>query len=161
MNAVTILQGAQYSRETLAAVRAAGIEALLVEHYHEIAHYPDIEFDPDWETYAKLEEAGRLHIFTARVAGELVGYSVHIVAPNLHYKRSLQAVQDILFVHPAHRRGFVGYKLIRFADSELEAFGVQVSYHHSKATHPALGRLLERQGYELIDFLHGRRLDRT
>lgn len=133
------------------------IKPLLHAHWEEIARYPDIPLEPDWEQYKKAEAAQQLRIFTVRVTGRLVGYGVYFVTPGLHYKSSRQATQDILFLAKDYRRGGVGRDLIRFADSILAAQGVEVVYHHVKARHN-FGPLLEREGYELVDLIFGKRL---
>lgn len=153
-----------FALETLEQVRAAGVEELLKRHFEEIAHYKDIPLEPDWETYALLENAGKLRIFTVRVRGELVGYCAYALMHNLHYKSSYQAKQDVLFVAPEHRNGRVGAHLILFAERHLRAETppVQVTYQHSKACAQVdIGPLLERCGYELIDTIWAKRLDRS
>lgn len=148
----------RFSQEILSHDLIVEMIPLLYKHYKEIAHYQDIELDPDYEQYLKIQELGMIRVFTARdeINSSLIGYSVFFVRHNLHYKNSKQAVQDILFLHP-ERRG-VGGKLIDFADSMLTADGVQVVYHHVKKEHN-FGKLLERKGYELIDLIYGKRLD--
>jgi len=133
------------------------IRPLIIEHYEEIAHYQDIPLDPDWDAYAAASRAGNIRVFTARAGGRLIGYAVFFVRMNLHYKSSLQAVQDILFVHPDHRGQ--GLRLIRYADRYLKAEGVQVVYQHIKAAHN-FGPALERMGYELMDLIYSKRLDK-
>lgn len=153
-----------FAVETLEQVRAAGVEQLLARHFEEIAFYPDIVLEPDWEAYALLEGAGKLRIFTVRVRGELVGYCVFLLMHNLHYKSSHQAKQDILFVLPEHRSGRIGAHLILFAERHLrtESPPVQVVYQHSKAREDLdIGPLLERVGYELVDTIWAKRLDRS
>src|SRR5699024_275904 len=77
---------------------------LLEAHYHEVAHYQDIPLCPDRERYEAVEANGMLRLYTARDdAGALVGYAVFFVQTNAHYATSLQAVQDVLFVHPDYR----------------------------------------------------------
>ena len=152
-------RSARYSVEDLASVRASGVEALLERHWREIAHYQDIELNVDWSVYEQAEALGKLRIFTARVDDELVGYAVFFVNHNPHYKDSLQAVQDILFLAPEHRKGRIGFGLLAFADMQLAGEGVQATYHHSKAAHN-IGPLLERMGYELVDVIYAKRLDR-
>lgn len=152
----------QFGIETLTQVRASGIEELLRRHWHEVAHFPDIPLDPDWEAYEGVEAVGRLRIFTVRIEGELVGYVAYFINRNPHYKSSLQAVQDVLFLAPEHRGSRIGYQLILFADTHLEAEGVQAVYQHSKAKKELdLGPLLRSQGYELVDTLWAKRLDRA
>lgn len=146
---------ASYAREQIVDV-VEEIKPLLEAHYREIAHYPDIALKPDYQRYIGAEGLGTLRIFTARVDGALVGYAVYFVTPALHYCDSIQAHQDILFVHPDYRRSTVGLRLIRHADESLGREGVQVIYQHSKAAH-SIGRVLERQGYELVDEIYAKR----
>lgn len=148
----------KYAREALADVRAE-IAPLLEAHWREIAHYQDILLDPDWEFYAAIEELGRLRIFTARDDGRLVGYGVFFVSPNRHYRASIQAAQDILFVHPDYRGRTCGARLIKFCDEQCRAENIQVIYHHIKAAHD-FGPLLIHCGYELVDLIYAKRLDK-
>lgn len=149
----------QFSLETLEQVRAAGVEALLMRHWQEVAFYKDVPLEPDWDAYAALEAAGRLRIFTVHVRGELVGYCAYLLNHNPHYKSSWQALQDVLFVAPEHRTSKIGAHLILFAERHLRAEGVQFTYQHSKASAELdIGPLLERLGYELVDTIWAKRL---
>lgn len=153
------LKSATYTRESLAQVRASGIEALLQAHYLEIAHYPDIPLDVDWNAYEAAEAKGTLRAFIARVNGELVGYMALVVNHNPHYKGSLQAVQDVLYIEPRWRGGWLAYRLLHFAHLSLLAEGVQVIYQHIKAAHDH-SRLLQKLDYQLVDLILAKRLDR-
>lgn len=153
-----------YARETIADVLAE-IKPLLEAHYREIAHFQDIALKPDYPRYAQAEERGTLRIFTARTSvpgamawhhKALIGYAIYFVTPSLHYSDSVQAHQDILFVHSDFRRSTVGLRLIRHADEALAGEGVQIIYQHSKAAH-SIGPVLERQGYELVDEIYAKR----
>lgn len=147
--------GPQYAREQIADV-IDEIKPLLEAHYREIAHFRDIPLKPDYPRYAQAEERGTLRIFTARMDSRLVGYAIYFVTPSLHYSDSVQAHQDILFVHSDFRRSTVGLRLIRHADEALAGEGVQIIYQHSKAAH-SIGPVLERQGYELVDEIYAKR----
>jgi hypothetical protein len=134
---------------------------LFVEHWREISHYPDIELAPDRAIYEKAAEMGMIKVFTAREGTDLVGYAFYFVRPNLHYRNSIQAQQDIIFVKMEKRRGSIGVRLISFADDRLREMGVQVVMQHVKVAHPALGNLLEKRlGYEHVEQIYTRRLDR-
>ena len=130
---------------------------LLLLHWREVGHYQDIPLAPDWQHYKNADEAGLTRIFTARLWGKLVGYAVFFVRPNPHYKTSWQAAQDILFIHPDYRGN--GGRFIQWCDQQLAAECVQAVYHHVKVAHN-WGHLLERMGYELVDLVYARRLDR-
>ena len=130
---------------------------LLKEHWEEIAHFKDIPLEPDYEFYAAAENAGILRTYTARnEEGILVGYAVYVVRNNIHYKSSIQALQDILFISKSYRG--MGGRFILWCDEQLKADGVQAVYHHVKTAHN-FGRLLERLGYNLVDLIYCRRLD--
>jgi hypothetical protein len=101
---------------------------------------------------------GTLRTFTARDAdGVLTGYCVFFVRHNIHYASSLQASQDVIYIDP-ERRGF-GAEFILWCDQQLKEEGVQAVYHHVKQAHN-FGPLLERFGYECVDLIYARRLDR-
>lgn len=129
---------------------------LLQAHWREIAHYQDIPLDPDYASYRALDAAGALRTFCARDEGALVGYAVFVVRPNMHYRSSLQALQDILYLSPSHRGQ--GLQFIRWCDEQLKTEGVQAVYHHVKVSHN-FGPALERIGYQLVDLIYTRRLD--
>ena len=131
---------------------------LLLEHWKEIAHYPDIQLEPDEERYFASEAAGVLRVYTARDDGAIVGYAVFFVNTNAHYKSSLQAMQDIIFIDPKHRGS--GGRFILWCDEQLKAEGVQVVFQHLKSRHN-FGKMLERFGYELMDLIYAKRLDRV
>lgn len=147
----------RFARETLHAIHDEKFLNLLYSHYREIAHFQDIELKPDWQRYYKLEELGSIRIYTARNdADELIGYAIYFVGKNAHYRDSLQANQDILFLRKDYRGA--GGRLIKFADAELAREGVQAVYQHVKAAHN-FGPLLERMNYKLVDYIYVKRLD--
>lgn len=131
------------------------VSPLLVGHYTEIEGHLGIPLDIDWEAYAEVEKAGAIRIFTARIDGNLIGYTVFFVHTSLHYKTSKQAVQDGLFIDPEHR-GF-GMKFLRWCDTQLRNEGVQF-VHHSVSVLKDFGQMLERLGYEKSETVYRRRL---
>lgn len=150
-----------FARERARELKAE-IMPLLDEHWREIATYADIPLDPDFDSYNKADDLGILRCFTARSSADgdltapLVGYCVFMVG-NLHYKSSKIATQDVLFLLPAHRRGSTGVRLISYCEMQLKDEGIQVIYQHQKLTHPALGIILGRSGYQKIETLWAKR----
>lgn len=142
-------------RELISDVLDAA-KPLLEAHWREIAHYQDIPLDPDWDFY---RTSPVLRCFTVRAAGQMAGYAVYGVGRNKHYMGSLQAVQDLIYVNPADRGG-TGRQLLRTSEQELKAEGVQVVYQHQKLAHPALGELLRSEGYEAVEVIWAKRLDK-
>lgn len=153
----------KFAREPYSEKLVQEMRPLWDEHFREISMNQDIPLDPDLGAYSRMDKSGVLRIFTARVGAgwesTLVGYNVFIVATNPHYKGSLQANQDILFLDPEVRKGLVGYKFLKWCDNELRKEKVQVVYHHIKADHN-FGAMLERMGYRQTDLIYSKRLDK-
>ena len=148
----------RFQRETVLTV-CEEIKPLLLKHWEEISHYKDIPLDPDWDGYSRIEESGALRVYTARdEENKLIGYAVFFLKHNLHYRSSLQAVQDIIFIDP-EKRGF-GVKFILWTEQQLKAEGVQVCFHHIKTKTPHTIDLFRRLGYENIDLILGKRFDK-
>lgn len=133
------------------------LDPLIREHYEEIAHFKDIPLEPHREAYALMQKSGALRVFTARMDGVLIGYVIFTVAPALHYRSSVQAHEDVVFVSKEHRGTGVGLTLLKYAHASLEMEGVQVIYHHVKRAHPTLGKILEVMGFSPIDTIYGRK----
>lgn len=150
--------GYKFARETLSESIIGEIQPLAERHWSEIAHFKDIPLAVDWDAFLAADKAGGLRLFTARAAGLMVGYAVFFVRRNGHYSGSFQASQDVIFIAPEHR-GF-GRKFIDWCDSQLRDEGVQVVSHHVKVAHN-WGAMLESLGYEMVDVIYQRRLDKV
>jgi len=135
---------------------------LLHEHKNEIAFYDDIDLNVDQVFYYTAELSGLLRCYTARLPplGVLIGYAIFFVKRSPHYRDSLQASQDVLFVTKPHRHGRVGLQLIQYSEEQLRAEGVQVIFQHLKVSTPETIALFHKLGYEDIDLIVGKRLDR-
>lgn len=123
------------------------IDPLINSHYDEISLFKDIELDPDYNKYKLLSQISKLKIYTARDDGELIGYAIYMVDYNIHYKKSLQAVQDILYMRPDKRKGRIGIKLIEFSEVKLKSLGVELIHQHIKVDHD-FSPVLEKRDYK-------------
>lgn len=129
---------------------------LLFAHWKEVAHYQDIELTPDRARYAQLEQNGVVRVFTARTAVNLlVGYALFTITPALHYRQIRIGMQDVIYVQP-NARGSLGYRFVDYCTTRMFEQGADVVYQHVKLAHN-FGKLLERQGYEPIEILYGKR----
>lgn len=133
---------------------------LFKDHYLEISANQDIELAPDYDKYMQLDGLGLIRFFSARKdSGELMGYAVFIAQPNMHYKHSFQAVQDIIFINKEMRGQRIGAEFIAWCDEMLRADGVQIVYHHVKTAHEWGKAILVPLGYKHIENIYSRRLD--
>ncbi|MDD5297674.1 MAG: GNAT family N-acetyltransferase [Rhodocyclaceae bacterium] len=146
----------RYARENLADIQAE-IEPLLARHYAELGQQ-DMALDPDWPRLIALDAARVLVTYTARDdKRRLVGYAGFFVQPHLHYRHSVTAVNDVIWMAPECRGG-VGVRLLRFAEIGLSALGAEKVYYHVKVDHPALGKILSRMGYTQAEAMFSRRI---
>jgi len=147
----------QYQQEFLATAYD-DIQELLQLHWQEIALNKDvIKLNPDWEQYEAAEKAGALRGFTARENGKLVGYFVVLVSRSMHYKDHLFATNDVIFLHPDHRKGFAGVRLIKFAADCLRSDGVSMLFINTKVHRP-FGTVLKRLGFNHVESVFSKRL---
>jgi GNAT superfamily N-acetyltransferase len=134
------------------------IKPLLNLHWEEIALDKNtIELDPNWDEYDAMAARGELHLLTARSGNELIGYYVGIVKPHLHYKNSLTAYNDIIYIKPEHRLGMTGVKLFKEIERTLKERGVQRMYMNTKE-HLNFGVILERLGYNKAESIYTKRI---
>lgn len=127
------------------------VKPLFEDHYNEIAWKKDkIKLNPDYPAYFKLYKQGYLHVATARREGELIGYCISVAQPLPHYKDTLCAVNDVLYVSKEHRGGNVGYELLEFVENDLKENGVDMFILHVKKYAPFDG-LLEARGFSAIE----------
>lgn len=126
---------------------------LLLRHWEEIA-LKDLNgpLDVDVQMYRNLDAAGVLHITTARDDGNLVGYAVYFLTPNLHYRSLLTADADVFFLVPEYRRGLTGLHLLKAAERALSSSGVTVVMQKTKVAHDC-GALFRRMGYAHVENL--------
>ena len=123
------------------------IESLTGAHYAEMTSFPDIPLDVDWAFYAAVADAGVLRTFTAREKGLLIGYAIFVVRRHPHYQGHVWANNDVIWVHPDHRRGGGGRDFVRFISRSLEDGGADVIHMRTKIKHPELKNLLESLGF--------------
>lgn len=123
------------------------MQLLWQDHWNEVATHKDkVALAPNLIEYERANASGQLHLTTARLRGELVGYLSAIVRPHLHYKHSLSAFYDLYYLAPPHRRGANGLHLFREAERALKARGVERLFTGTKLSKDA-SVIFERQGW--------------
>ena len=121
-------------------------------HYEELCVTKQFPFDPDWDMYKNMANAGMLRTITVRNDGELIGYIAFFIQPHPHYKSCKTAYEDVYFIKKEYRKGRIGIKLFQYAELALKRIGVNRIIVHTKI-HLDNSRLLEYLGYEHTDKL--------
>lgn len=129
---------------------------LIVNHHREITIHKQT-LEPNFAMYDVMQKNGTLRVYTARMEGELVGYSIFIVHPHQHFKNCLQASEDLLYLSDECRQGLIGYNFIKFCDGMLDKDGVNLIYH-KVTTSKDFSPLLDRLGYVPVETVYARRV---
>ena len=147
--------------EPLRALLDEGVEEMLAAHWKEVAVDQElIPLAPDWDRAFKLQQMGILRTAALRRDGRLIGYNAFHVLPHIHYRYTVHAVNDVVFVDPSER-GQAGLKLIRGTEQLLREQGVvKISYHTKVHTRvgvkqrSTVGDILSRLGYRLDEEIY-------
>jgi hypothetical protein len=122
---------------------------LIKEHKDEVGIFKDkIRLFIDIAKYIILEHQNKLFILSCRDENkELIGYTCFIVDTHLHYRDKLVAVNDALFLQKEHRKGLLGYKLIKKSEEELIKLGVHIISWRSKLGEHDFSLLMTKLNY--------------
>lgn len=125
MSEVATMSCVIFGVESYKAIREAAANGLGDKHWAELAVDKKIPWDLNHELYENMEAKGMLHIVTARMDGQLVGYHVGIVGPHLHYKSAgNMCYEDMYFLLPEFRAGGAGARLFMFVEKCLRDMGI-------------------------------------
>jgi hypothetical protein len=129
---------------------------LLDAHWEECACWQSsIPLSVDNARYIKASESGLMRCYTMRKDGKLMGYSVQIAAPHLHYKADVFSANDVIFFDKSERQGMAAIRFMKYVEEQERARGVSVMTYHVKSFHdyPAI---FERLGYKHIEQIYGK-----
>lgn len=127
---------------------------MLERHWHEVAlNHAAVPLDIDEAAYRRCDEAGALHIVTARQEKKLVGYHVAIVSTHLHYASTLHGITDVYWIAPENRHGTTAARMFQHVEKELKTLGVKKLFTATKL-HLDQGRLFEYLGYKPVERLY-------
>ena len=130
-------------------------EALVAFRDDMLAHWQEVgfpgAFDPDHDTYRKLEQLNLAFGLVARDnAGKMIGYSSAAVVPRLHQRTEPMAVCDALYVVPAHRKGRTASMLIRATEEEAARRGA-VRMMWTCPAGSSFSLAMQRRGYVPVE----------
>lgn len=129
---------------------------LLVRHWKEVAlNHSEVPLDIDEQRYTDLDEAGALHVVTARRNGLLIGYHAAIISGHLHYASTLHGITDVYWIAPECRHGVTAMRMFQAVERELKAAGVRKLFTATKL-HLDQGPLFERLGYKPVERLYAK-----
>lgn len=129
----------------------AEVQPLLPKHWKELAlNQDEVPLDPQYEEYARRDQAGQVLVVTVREDGAIVGYFIGFIAPGLHYKTCLTCTMDIFWLHPDLRGNGLGQGLFDTIEAELRRRGVNRFFAGCKL-HKDVGHFFEKRGYVPVE----------
>lgn len=136
--------------ETTIADKIDQATALAEEHWHEVARNKQLMvINLDRDRYQAMEDSGMLLSLVAYDdEDQIIGYSINVVTPHLHYKDVIVAYNDLLFVGKDYRKSSLGLRLIRETKQLAKKRGVHVVAWHAKEGTP-LAKILPKMGAPL------------
>jgi GNAT superfamily N-acetyltransferase len=130
---------------------------LLYEHWEELAlNKEKIKLNTDKVKYKHLQDMEILHNIVVYKEGKVIGYSVLLVSPHLHYVDHKYANVDVIYVSKEERKSSVGAKLLIATERLAKDLGCSVVVHHAKPYVPMIIKPLEKLGYSLYEFMYGK-----
>lgn len=137
--------------EALAGIRLEAAR-LAMEHFAEVdaGVAPHRPHDPDWEEMERIEAAGAMLVYGARIEEKLVGYLTWQLMDDLESKGLPIALQGAWFVVPKHP--LVAWKLFLWSMNDLKARGVKLLFphHRTQGRGAGLGKFFTRLGAKHI-----------
>lgn len=114
-----------------------------------------LRLNPNVDTYCLLEDKGALLSLGAFDAGEIVGYSINILSPNLHYRDVQICQNDVLYLNRDYRHGVTGLRLMRATERLAKERGAQMMIWHAKPD-TNLNALLPHLNYAVQETIYTR-----
>ena len=118
---------------------------LYQEHHNELVG-EHIDFIPDVQKYLALEKNDKLHVFTVRDSGKLIGYSYFMTAPHHHRTQVIVAENTLFFITKDHRKGWLASNFIKYCENLLFEYGISQIQMRTKVR-ASFGVLLKRNKY--------------
>jgi GNAT superfamily N-acetyltransferase len=107
-------------------------EPLMYEHWKEVReNRANLPFAVNCEVAQRLDDAGAMICLGARYQGDLIGYLIWFITPNMESVGFLQATLGPFFVLPEHEG--TGYKLWSLGLERLREIGVKTAHVHCSA----------------------------
>ena len=143
-------------REIDATEHLDDIAYMLPDHREELTTNKELmKIKPDMETYLVLQDKGRLLSVAVFDDDVIVGYSINIICPMLHYMDVITCQNDLLFLNMKYRRGAVGLKLMRETERLAKNRGCHMMTWHAKLD-TTLFAILDRLQYCKQELIYSR-----
>lgn len=135
------------------------MQDMMREHWSEVGSHPNVRaLNVPEDRYAELEQRGMLlSLFALDDDDHIAGYSINVIAMNMHSADTKYVQNDALFLHKSHRKGREGIRLMKETEKAAKGIGAKILIWHAKEQ-TGLDRLLPLLGYEVLDVMYSKEL---
>jgi len=143
-----------YQEESYKAMFTSEFRALTEEHWQEVGGFnkEKVKLSVNWDMYKALGKAGNLILYIIKYTDKVIGYCLFIKALHPHYRNTLIAENDILYLIPSFRKGYTGYKFLKYCVEDLKK-KVDIILLSMKVKH-SYEVIAKRLGFTLMDCLY-------
>lgn len=121
-----------FTEQPIADIIETELWPLLVEHREELTTNKALmKLAPDVERYREAERIGCGLSIVARDNDQIVGYSINLLAPHMHYRDVLMVYNDALWTSHSHR-ALVGAPLMDETRAAGRRHGAHIMAWHAK-----------------------------
>lgn len=107
-----------------------------------------MDYDPDWDRYAKLEINGYLRMLAAVSDNDIVGYVSVTLDREFLDRKKKTAIVNAFFLSPEYRSGWNGIKFIKDIESHLKFIGAhRIMFSERTEMKIRLGKIFTFLGY--------------
>ena len=143
-----------FTWEPVAHLLSCGLHDLGHKHWLEgVQEKEAFPYDPDWETYQRIEDSNEYKIIAVRWRGHLVGYAGVRIFKSIQSRGVVCSYIQEYYIEPKFRKkNMSGIKLFRFIHDQLKIMKVQhVALHLPdvvRVVRGGLGKFFKFLGYE-------------
>jgi ribosomal protein S18 acetylase RimI-like enzyme len=133
---------------------------ILYRHWEELAvNKEKVLLSPDKKRYCELQNLGFIkNIVIYNENEEIIGYSILVIQPALHYSCDIFAYVDVIYIDKQYRASSLGARLLLVTENIAKENGASVILHHAKPNVPMIIKPLEKLNYKLYEFIYGKYL---
>jgi GNAT superfamily N-acetyltransferase len=132
------------------------LQDMFKDHWDELAKNKQLMvLKPFMEAYENMEAAGKLLSIFVYDDSEIVGYSINIITPHLHYADVIMGANDIFFLSKDYRKGTLGLRLIKKTEEEMTLRGVNLVMWHAKEN-SEFSKILALKKYNVQEIMYSK-----
>jgi|KBSMisStaDraftv2_1062788.scaffolds.fasta_scaffold63971_3 GNAT superfamily N-acetyltransferase len=128
------------------------VDALLNDYFErtENAQKGQPKLEMNWAEIMRIENNGKLALFTAREGNQLQGFAMYVLIKHLHHASTHWAMCDILAVNPDVRRQGIATAMVEHALSKFKHMGIDYVVHGYRTVY-GVTPLFPKLGFTCIE----------